>query len=94
MFGKLMQMSKKPLDTSPYEPDPDSRPIAFGLADGSYVYVQDTEGSIYCLPDGPHRHPKVLGNARSADYAGDLTIVAGRIKDLTNLSGTFQFDDP
>lgn len=26
-------------------------------------------------------------------YAGDLTIRGGRVADLTNLSGTFQFDD-
>ncbi len=26
-------------------------------------------------------------------YAGDMTIRAGRVADLTNLSGTFQFDD-
>jgi hypothetical protein len=26
-------------------------------------------------------------------YAGDMTIRRGRVVDLTNLSGTFQFDD-
>jgi hypothetical protein len=26
-------------------------------------------------------------------YAGDLTVAGGKIKDVTNLSGTFQFDD-
>ena len=26
-------------------------------------------------------------------YAGDMTIRDGRVADLTNLSGTFQFDD-
>jgi hypothetical protein len=26
-------------------------------------------------------------------YAGDLTVRGGRVVDLTNLSGTFQFDD-
>jgi hypothetical protein len=45
------------------------------------------------LPDGPHRHPSILGQARPAKYAGDLTLVSGKIKDVTNLSGTFQFDD-
>jgi len=29
-----------------------------------------------------------------AGYAGDLVIEHGRIKDVTNLSGTFQFEDP
>ena len=45
------------------------------------------------LPDGPHMHPKVLGGAQPALYAGDLTMHSGRVLDLTNLSGTFQFDD-
>ena len=27
-------------------------------------------------------------------YAGDLTVEDGRIKDVTNLSGAFQFDEP
>ncbi len=27
-------------------------------------------------------------------YAGDVTIVDGRVADLTNLSGTFRFDEP
>jgi hypothetical protein len=26
-------------------------------------------------------------------YAGDLTILDGKVVDLTNLSGTFEFDD-
>lgn len=26
-------------------------------------------------------------------YAGDMTVRGGRVVDLTNLSGTFQFDD-
>ncbi len=38
-------------------------------------------------------HPKVLGGAQPANYAGDLTIRDGKVWDLTNLSGTFQFDD-
>ena len=51
-------------------------------------------GAIFVLPDGPHRDPRVLGNASSARYAGDLRIVAGKIADVNNLSGTFQCDDP
>jgi hypothetical protein len=27
-------------------------------------------------------------------YAGDMSVAAGEILDVTNLSGTFQFDDP
>jgi hypothetical protein len=50
-------------------------------------------GTIWILPDGPHMHPLVLGGGRPAMYAGDMTVRRGRIVDLTNLSGTFQFDD-
>jgi hypothetical protein len=84
---------KHPLDTFPYDPDPDSRAIAPGLAEGLYVFVQDELGVIWVLPNGSHRHPLVLGKARPALYAGDLSIQAGIVKDVTNLSGTFQFDD-
>lgn len=70
-----------------------SREIKCGMKDGVYVFVQDEQGAIFVLPDGPHMHPKVLGEARPAMYAGDLTIESGKIKDLTNLSGTFQFSD-
>jgi len=38
-------------------------------------------------------HPSVLGGGLPAMYAGDLTVRGGRVVDLTNLSGTFQFDD-
>src|SRR4051812_40346601 len=84
---------KPPLDSTPYEQDPDSRRIHSSLADGLYVYVQDEKGVIWLLPDGPHRHPLVLGKARTARYAGDLSVAGGIVKDVTNLSGTFQFDD-
>lgn len=77
-----------------YPRHPDSRPIRLGLDDGPYVFVQDEAGTIYVLSDGPHRHPLVLGEARAARYAGDLTIVDGQVHDITNLSGTFQFDEP
>lgn len=62
-------------------------------ADGVYVYVQDASGVLWVLPDGPHLHPKIFGQARPAMYAGDLTVANGKITDVTNLSGTFQFDD-
>jgi len=38
-------------------------------------------------------HPRVLGGGLPAKYAGDMTIRGGRVVDITNLSGTFQFDD-
>lgn len=85
---------KFPLDRKRVPRDRRSRPIHVGIADGNYVYVQDTDGVIWVLADGPHRHPCVLGGGNPAQYAGDLTITDGRIKDVTNLSGTFQFDDP
>jgi hypothetical protein len=84
---------KPPLDPFPYTQDPDSKPIASDTPDGLYVYVQDDSGIVSVLPDGPHLHPKVLGMARPAMYAGDLTLADGKIKDVTNLSGTFQFED-
>jgi len=84
---------KAPLDATPYPQDPRSRPIAANIADGGYVYVRDGNGIVYILPDGPHLHPKVLGGARPAMYAGDMTIQGGKVVGLTNLSGTFQFDD-
>jgi hypothetical protein len=63
------------------------------MEDGGYVYVQDIDHVIHIMIDGPHHHVRVLGQAAPALYAGDLTIKRGRIADLTNLSGTFQFDD-
>ena len=90
----VISVSKRPQDRTLYPRHPDSRPIRLGLDDGAYVFVQDEAGTIYILADGPHRHPLVLGGARAALYAGDLTIVDGLIHDITNLSGTFQFDEP
>lgn len=81
-----------PLDAFPYDKDPRSRPIALGIEDGTYVYVQDIHGTVHVLPDGPHLHPKVLGKAEPAMYAGDLRVERGIIQEITNLSGTFQFD--
>lgn len=84
---------KYPQDTTPYPADPRSRPIDPSIADGGYVYVRDVNGVVYVVPDGPHMHPKVLGGGKPATYAGDMTIRGGRLVDLTNLSGTFEFDD-
>jgi len=55
--------------------------------------VQNVAETVIVLPDGAHMHPRVLGNARPAIYAGDLRIEGGEVRDVTNLSGTFQFDD-
>ena len=89
-----MSQSYPPLDSTPYPRDSRSREAIPGLPDGNYVFVQDEQGVIFVLPDGPHIHPRVLGAARSAKYAGDLRVADGTIVDVTNLSGTFQCDDP
>lgn len=88
-----MRQPKSPRDPFRYKRDTRSRPLAPGIQDGLYVYVQDTKGVIHVLPDGYHMHPRVLGDAEPALYAGDLRIVAGKVKDVTNLSGTFQFNE-
>ena len=84
---------KGPLDPTPYPKDPHSKPISVSIGDGGYVYVRDAYGIVNVAPDGPHMHPKVLGGALPAMYAGDMTVRGSRVVDLTNLSGTFQFDD-
>jgi hypothetical protein len=89
----MSSVPRKPLDPFPYRRDSRSRLIDSDLADGSYVYVRNEQGQIFVLPDGPHRHPRVLGGGAAALYAGDLRIEAGVVTELTNLSGTFQFDD-
>lgn len=89
----MHKIVKAPSDPVPYPQDPQSRPISINIQDGNYIYVRDLQGVIFVLPDGPHRHPRVLGRGKSATYAGDLTIRNGSIVDLTNLSGTFRFDD-
>ncbi len=86
-------MSKLPLDDYEYDQDPNSCPISPKLSDGDYVYVRDLDGAVWVLPDGPHQHVKVLGGGKPALYAGDLTIENGFVTDLTNISGTFEFDD-
>jgi hypothetical protein len=84
---------KAPLGATPYARDPRSAPVSSTTPDGAYAYVRDTQGIIHVLPDGPHIHPKILGGGLPATYAGDMTILSGEVTDVTNLSGTFQFDD-
>jgi len=84
---------KSPLDQTTYPKDPRSVPLGPACPDGGYVYVQDSNGVVHAVPDGPHLHPLVLGGAQPARYAGDLTIAGGKVTELTNLSGTFQCDD-
>jgi hypothetical protein len=84
---------KVPQDNFPYPQDPRSQTIGGGVTDGGYAYVRDINGVVMGLPDGPHLHPTILGGGKQALYAGDLTIHNGKVVDVTNLSGTFQFDD-
>jgi hypothetical protein len=84
---------KLPQDSFPYLQDPRSQPITPGSPDGGYAYVRDVNGLVLVLPDGPHLHPTILGGGKPALYAGDLTLQGGMVIDVTNLSGTFQFDD-
>jgi hypothetical protein len=90
-FGAILTMAKKPIDRRRYPQDRRSREIAPGIPDGDYVYVVSTNGVIWVAPDGCHMHPKVLGNAQPADYAGEVRVTDGKIAELTNNSGTFQF---
>lgn len=58
---------KRPLDRTPYERDPRSQQLTPATADGRYVYVVDREHRVFLLhDDGPHLHPKILGNAEPA----------------------------
>jgi len=89
----MSAIPRPPLDPYPYRRDSRSRLVGDDLADGLYVYARDVQGQIFVLSDGPHRHPRVLGGGQPALYAGDLRIESGVVVELTNLSGTFQFDD-
>ena len=66
--------TRAPLDRTPYVRDPRSAPASGTTSDGGYVDVRDARGTVYLVPDGPHMHPKVLGEAQPASYAGDMTI--------------------
>jgi len=83
----------EPLDKHPYPQHSRSQPLTLDVENGVFVYVL-RDSIIHVLPDGPHRHPKILGNGHAVDYAGDLTMKQRIIIDLTNLSGTFICDAP
>ncbi|WP_425616642.1 hypothetical protein NA78x_000294 [Anatilimnocola sp. NA78] len=86
-------LPRLPLDPFPYDQDPRSRILDSTIASGAYVYVRDSAGILHVLPDGPHLHPKILGGGLPATYAGELTIINGVATEVTNCSGTFQFDE-
>ena len=80
-----------PLDLERYRRHNDCAPYTPEMADGVYVYVQDCDGTIWVLPDGPHRHPRVLGGGRPAVAAGELILgEGGEVLSVNNLSGTFR----
>lgn len=88
MFGR----SKSPLDQMPYSMDPRSRLLNINEIPGNYVYVVDLDEQIHIVEDGPHLHPKILGNRRAVLYAGEIEIDSnGVVAEINNLSGTFRF---
>ncbi len=77
-------------DPERYRRHPQSVAFSANLTAGAYVYVQDCGGVVWVAPDGPHMHPRVLGGARPAVAAGELTVGAGgEVLSVNNLSGTF-----
>ena len=88
MFGN----SKPPRDACPYPQSSESRQLSRTASIGHYVYVVDVNDVIHVAPDGSHMHPRVLGSAWPALYAGEIFIDRdGNVDEVTNLSGTFRF---
>ncbi len=86
-----MLPSRAPSDTFPYEKLPNSRPFDAGVASGTYVYVQDPNGTVWIAENGIHLHPRILGGGRSVAVAGELVVKNGVVIEVDNVSGTFQF---
>lgn len=84
--------AKRPRDRFPYPRAPQSRMLTVRESVGQYAFVVDLDERIHVVPDGRHVHPTVLGHARPALYAGELSIDRpGSVDEVTNLSGTFRF---
>lgn len=80
-----------PKDLDRYRRHERSNPFSASSPPGAYVYVQDCDGTVWLAPDGPHMHPRVLGGARPAVSAGELTLgESGEVLSINNLSGTFE----
>ena len=80
-----------PKDLERYRRHAKSVPFSPEIEPGVYVFVQDIDGKVWVLPDGCHAHPAVLGRARPAVAAGELTVEEnGVVQEINNLSGTFQ----
>jgi hypothetical protein len=78
-------------DPRRYRQREDSVPFSRMLPAGEYVFVQDCSGEVWVLPDGLHVHPYVLGRAKPAVAAGEMSIEDnGVVTRLNNFSGTFQ----
>lgn len=73
-----------PKDAERYKRHPDSILFSPVLKSGDYVFVQDIEGKVWVLPNGCHVHPLVLGRARPAVAAGELTIGRRGLIELIN----------
>lgn len=82
--------ARVPLDRFPYPKHPSSTVLGPGVPDGTYVFVQDVRGTVHIAQNGPHMHPRVLGNATAVASAGEITIQNGIIVEINNLSGTFR----
>lgn len=80
-----------PTDPNRYKRRENSVLFSPGLPAGEYVFVQDCDGKLWVLPDGFHVHPYVLGRARPAVAAGELTVQEyGVVIEVNNISGTFR----
>jgi len=87
-----MLPTRKPKDKYRYPQDPRSRIYSKDLPEGEYVFVQDEQGAVWVLPNGPHYHPRILGNATPVAAAGEMVVGhVGEIIEINNLSGTFEF---
>ena len=79
------------LEEEKYKRRADSVLFSADIEPGRYVFVQDADGKVWVAPDGSHVHPTVLGRARPAVAAGEITIEnKGVVQDINNISGTFQ----
>jgi len=89
------------LPTKPQEPGvpnyprhTQSAPVSQQTKPGSYVYVQDANGVVHVVPNGPHLHPTVLGNGQRAAAAGEIVIDSkGVVTEINNISYTFQWGE-
>src|ERR1700682_3378076 len=78
-----------PRDLERYRRHEQSVRFSASIAAGAYVYVRDCAGVVWVGPDGPHMHPRVLGGARPAVAAGELTLgESSEVLSINNLCGT------